>query len=69
MEYEKLGSSVGDELKTAILMRSVTGQLKAWLQFQVNDSTTYFKVREMILTYDASTAKRSDDIWLWVFGD
>ena len=31
-EYEKLGSKFNDDLKTAILMRSVTGQLKTWLQ-------------------------------------
>ena len=27
-EYEKLGSKLGDDIKTAVLMRSVTGQLK-----------------------------------------
>ena len=38
-EYEKLGSRLNDDLKTAILMRSVTGQLKTWLQLQVSEST------------------------------
>ena len=28
-EYEKLGSRLNDDLKTAILMRGVTGQLKS----------------------------------------
>ena len=46
---------MNDELKTAILIRSVTGQLKVWLQLQVNEATTYGKVREMILRYDTST--------------
>ena len=48
-EYEKLGSRLNDDLKTAILMRSVTGQLKVWLQLQVTETTTYSRVREMVL--------------------
>ena len=63
-EYEKLGSRLNDDLKTAILMRSVTGQLKTWLQLQVSESTTYAKVREMILLYDASTRKWSEQMVL-----
>ena len=63
-EYEKLGSKLNDDLKTAILMRSVTGQLKTWLQLQVTESTTYSKVREMILMYDASTTRWSEQMVL-----
>ena len=63
-EYEKLGSKLNDDLKTAILMRSVTGQLKAWLQLQVTESTTYSKVPEMILMYDASTTRWSEQMVL-----
>ena len=43
-EYEKLGTKLNDDLKTAVLMRSVTGQLKTWLQLQVSETTTYAKV-------------------------
>ena len=53
-EYEKLGNRLSDDLKTAVLMRSATGNLKTWLQLQVTKSTTYSKLREMILMYDAS---------------
>ena len=63
-EYEKLGSRLNDDLKTAILMRSVTGQLKTWLQLQVTETTTYTRVREMILQYDASTTKWSEQMVL-----
>ena len=63
-EYEKLGTRLGDELKTAVLMRSVTGQLKPWLQLQVTKATTYARVREMILDYDASTTKWSEQMVL-----
>ena len=67
-EYERFGSKFNDDLKTAILMRSVTGQLKTWLQLQVSESTTYAKVKEMILLYDASTTKRSEHMVLGVDG-
>lgn len=55
---------MNDDLKTAILMRSVTGQLKTWLQLQVTETTTYTRVREMILQYDASTTKWSEQMML-----
>ena len=48
-EYEKLGKQLSDDLKAAILMRSVQGQLKTWLQLRVSETTAYAKVREMIL--------------------
>eukprot|EP00435_Cladocopium_sp_Y103_P044674 s1582_g12.t1 len=63
-EYEKLGNKLNDDLKTAVLMRSVTGQLKVWLQLQVSENTTYAKVREMILMYDASTTRWSEQMVL-----
>ena len=63
-EYEKLGTRLNEDLKTAILMRSLTGQLKVWLQLQVNESTTYAKVREMVLLYDSSTTKWSEQMVL-----
>lgn len=56
-EYERLGAKLNEDLKTAVLMRSLTGQLKVWLQLQVNESTTYANLREMILLYDASATK------------
>lgn len=63
-EYEKLGSRLNDDLKTAILMRSVTGQLKVWLQLQVTETTTYGKVREIILLYDTCTTRWSEQMVL-----
>ena len=42
-EYERLGTALQDDLKTAILLRSVTGHLKVWLQLQVGDGTTYMR--------------------------
>ena len=63
-EYERLGAKLNEDLKTAILMRCVTGQLKVWLQLQVNESTNYAKVREMVLLYDSSTTKWTEQMVL-----
>ena len=63
-EYEKLGTKFNEDLKTAILMRSLTGQLKVWLQLHFNESTTYAKVREMVLRYDSNTTKWSEQMVL-----
>ena len=65
-EYEKLGTRLNDDLKTAVLMRSITGQLKTWLQLQVSETTTYAKVREMIMAYDASTTRWSEQMVLGI---
>ena len=67
-EYERLGTALRDDLKTAILLRSVTGQLKVWLQLQVGDTTDYMRARDMIMTYDASTVKWSETMVLGADG-
>ena len=67
MEYERLGSKLNDELKAAILLRSVTEQLKTWLQLQVSETTTYNNVREHILAYERSTAKWTEQMVLGNF--
>ena len=66
MEYERLGSKLSDDLKTAILMRCITGNLKTWLQLQVTEHTTYNKVREMVMLYDSSTTRWSEQMVLGV---
>ena len=63
-EYDKLGSKLAEELRTAVLLRSVTGQLKVWLQLQIDDSFGYDKVRELILSYERSTAKWTEQMVL-----
>eukprot|EP00435_Cladocopium_sp_Y103_P066418 s792_g28.t1 len=65
-EYERLGTKLNDDLKTAVLMRSITGQLETWLQLQVTESITYAKVREMVLMYDSQTTKWSEQMVLGV---
>ena len=63
-EYEKLGSRLNDDLKVAILMRSITGQLRSWLQLQVSETTTYSKVCEMVLLYDSFITRWSEQMVL-----
>ena len=64
IEYERLGSKLNDDLKAAILLRSVTGQLRTWLQLQVSETTTYNNVREHILAYERSTSKWTEQMVL-----
>ena len=66
IEYDKLGSKWADDLKVAILLRCLSGQLKTWLQLRVTEGTTYSKVREMVLMFDSSTTRWSDSMALGV---
>ena len=59
-EYEKTGEKVSDSIKSAVLMRSVTGNLKTWLQLRLTDSTSYSELREAILAFERSTTKWVD---------
>ena len=63
-EYDKLGTKLAEELRTAVLLRSVTGRLKVWLQLQIDDSYGYDKVRELILSYERSTARWTEQMVL-----
>ncbi len=59
-EFEKTGEKVSDSIKSAVLMRSVTGNLKTWLQLRLTDSTSYSELRESILAFERSTTKWVD---------
>ena len=53
-----------EELRTAVLLRSVTGQLKVWLQLQIDGRYGYDKVRELILSYERRTARWTEQMVL-----
>ena len=55
-----MGNNLGDEIKTAVFLRSVQGTLKSWLQLSFKDNTTYAQMREAVLSYDTSTTKWSE---------
>ena len=56
-EYEKIASPLADELRFAVLMKCLSGQLKTYLQVTLKDSTTYEEPRESALRFDTSTIR------------
>ena len=63
-EYERLGTALAEEIRSAVLMRCLTGQLKVWLQLQINETTTYLRLRELIVGYERSTSKWTESMVL-----
>ena len=63
-EFERIGGVLSGELKFAILMKSIGGQLKTYLNMTIQDSTTYETLRESILQYDQATIKWSSTMAL-----
>ena len=58
-EYERIGGLLSGELKFAVLMKSIGGQFKTYLNMTIQESTTYDSLRESILQYDQATVKWS----------
>ena len=58
-ECERIGGSVSPELRFAILLKCVTGNLKTYLQVSLQDNTSYDELRESIIKYDSATIKWS----------
>ena len=58
-ECEKLGNKLAHVIKAAVLLRSVTGNVKPWLQLRANDKTTFSQLRELVLTYDQQVQDES----------
>lgn len=63
-EYERISGTVPSELKFAVLMKCITGNLKTFLQVTLSDSTTYEQLREEILRYDAATIRWNSNMAL-----
>jgi hypothetical protein len=58
-ECEKRRNKLADVIKAAVLLRSVTGNVKPRLQLRVNDKTTFSQLRELVLTYDQQVEDES----------
>ena len=56
-EYAKTGSKLEDNIRFAVLMRCIGGELKTWLQLNVTESQDYQKLREAIIQYDNATMR------------
>ena len=51
-EAEKAGTTVADELRAAILLKSISGQLKNFLNVHLSSTSTYAELRERILKWN-----------------
>ena len=56
-EYEKIASPMNEELKCAVLMKCLGGQLKTFLQVTMKETTSYEELREAALRFDQSTIR------------
>eukprot|EP00435_Cladocopium_sp_Y103_P001443 s5136_g1.t1 len=56
-EYEKIATQLPEEIRFAVLMKVLGGQLKTYLQVTLRDGTSYDDLREAALRYDQSTIK------------
>ena len=57
-EYEKISTSpLPEEIRFAVLMKVLGGQLKTYLQVTLKDGTSYEDLREAALRYDQSTIR------------
>ena len=56
-EYEKIASPLNEELKCAVLMKCLGGQLKTFLQVTMKETTSYEELREAALRFDQSTIR------------
>ena len=63
-EYEKLGDVLPETIRSAVLLRCLTGQLKTWMQLQLGESTKYADIREGVLSYERSTTRWSESMVL-----
>ena len=61
-EYEKIASPLPEEIRFAVLMKVLGGQLKTYLQVTLEDGTSYEDLRESSLRYDQSTIRSR---WRW----
>ena len=58
-EARKAGSEVPDQLKQAVLLKAVTGQLKTHLNLNIEANTKYSDLREQVLRWDRGQQKWS----------
>ena len=63
-EYEKIASTLSEELKFAVLLKCLSGQLKTYLQVSMRENMTYEELREATLRYDQCTIKWSQSMAL-----
>ena len=63
-ETVKAGTTIQEELKSAILLRCVGGQLKSFLTSTIGDNVQYSTLREQVMQWDRSQQKWATPWWL-----
>ena len=56
-QYEKLGGKLSGDLRSAILLRVITGPIKIHLNVTLNEGSSYQKIREAVLAYDTASTR------------
>ena len=57
VQYERLGGKLSPDMKSAVLLRAVSGQMKTQLNLTLNEGSSYNKIREAIIAFDTATTK------------
>ena len=57
VQYERLGGKLSPDMKSAVLLRAVSGQMKTHLNLTLNEESSYSKIREAIIAFDTATTK------------
>ena len=57
VQYERLGGKLSPDMKSAVLLRAVSGQMKTHLNLTWNEGSSYNKIREAIIAFDTATTK------------
>ena len=63
-EYERIASALTEEIRFAVLLRCVGGQLKTFLNVNISDSSSYSELREAILRYDRANVRWTESMAL-----
>ena len=62
VQFEKMGGKLTDEMKSAVVLKCVSGPLKIHMNLSLNESSTYAEIREVIKAYDTATTKWTDTV-------
>ena len=57
VQYERLGGKLSPDMKSAVLLRAISGQMKTHLNLILNEGSSYNKIREAVIAFDTATTK------------
>ena len=56
-QYKRLGGKLFPDMKSAVLLRAVSDQIKIHLNLILNEGSSYSKIKEAIIAFDTATTK------------